>query len=117
MHNDPLDDILSAYSKQPTPMLSDHFTAEIWQEIELRRNQSFGRRVLPMLYWHELFREPRVALLAFALAMLVGLLPAAMPRSHPQVRLARESLHFEVFSANLPATALWHGLDNARKSP
>ncbi|HVZ64168.1 MAG TPA: hypothetical protein VG838_06785 [Opitutaceae bacterium] len=117
MNSDPLDDLLGAYSKQSTPTPPDRFTTGVWQEIELRRNQSFWRRLLPALNWHELFREPRVALPAFALAVLIGLLPAATLRSYGEVRLARESLHFEVFSTNLPATALWAGPHNVRKTP
>ena len=117
MNSDPLDDLLGAYSKQSTPPPPDRLTTGVWQEIEHRRNQTFWHRVLPSLSWLELFREPRVALPALALALLIGLLPATTVRSYGQVRLARESLHFEVFSPNLSAATLWSGLPNVRKSP
>lgn len=117
MNSDPLDDLLGAYSKQSTPPPPDRLTAGVWQEIEHRRNQTFWRRVLPSLHWQELLRDPRVALPALGLALLIGLLPAATVRSYGQMRLARESLHFEVFSPNLSATTLWAGPPDVRKSP
>ena len=117
MNSDPLDDLLAGYAKQPTPPPPDRLTAGIWREIELRRRQSFWRRVLPSLDWDELFREPRVAFPALALAVFIGVLPAVAMRSYGQVSLARESLHFEVFSPNLPATTFLTGPHNVRKSP
>ncbi len=117
MNSDPLDELLGAYSKQSTPPPPDHLTAGVWHEIERRRGQTFWTRLLPSLDWHELFREPRLAIPALALAFLIGLLPAAATRSNAQVRTTQESLHFEVFSPNLPATAFWTGPHAIRKSP
>ena len=117
MNTDPLDDLLNAYSKQSTPTPPDRLTTGVWQAIELRRKQALWHRALLTLNWHELFREPRVALPALMLALLIGLLPAATVRSYGQGRLARESLHFEVFSPNLSATTLWARPHNTRKTP
>ncbi|MBI2813039.1 MAG: hypothetical protein HYX71_01995 [Opitutae bacterium] len=117
MNTDPLDDLLMGYAKQPAPPPPDRLTAGIWHEIELRRDQTYWRRVVPSLDWHELFREPRVAVAALALALLVGLLPAVTMPSYGQGGIARKSLYFEVFSPNQPATALWTGPHSVRKSP
>lgn len=117
MNTDPLDDLLGAYSKQSTPPPPDRLTTGVWHEIELRRSQTFWRRVLPSLDWHELFQEPRVAIPALALALLIGLLPAVATRSSPQRSIAHQSLHFEIFSPNLPVSTLWTGTRVVSKSP
>ena len=52
-----------------------------------------------------------------ALALLVGLLPAVATRSSPQRSIARQSLHFETFSPNLPVSTLWAGTRVVSKSP
>lgn len=117
MNSDPLDKLLDAYSRQPAPKPPDRFAAGVWQEIKLRRDQSLWRRALRSLGWQELFREPRVAIPALALAVLIGLLPALSIRSYDRTRLARESLHFEVFSPKLSVTTLWTDNLRAPKSP
>lgn len=117
MHNDPLDDLLGAYSKQSTPPPFDRLTSGVWREIELRRGQTFWTRTFHALGWQDLFSEPRLAVPALAAALLIGLLPALSARSIDQAQLARQSLHFEVFSSNLSTTSLWSGPPVARKSP
>lgn len=117
MNSDPLDKLLDAYSRQPVPKPPARFATGVWQEIKLRRDQALWRRALRSLGWQELFREPRVAIPAMALAVLIGLLPALSIRSHDQARLARESLNFEVFSTKLSATALWTNNLHAPRSP
>ena len=117
MNTDPLDDLLGAYSKQSNPPPSDRLTSGVWREIEVRRSQTFWRRVLPSLDWQEIFSEPRVTVPALALALFIGVLPAVATQSYGQVSLARESLHFDVFSSNVPATTLWTGPLTVRKSP
>ncbi|MBL9188385.1 MAG: hypothetical protein JNK23_12945 [Opitutaceae bacterium] len=100
MNTDPIDDLLSSYAKQPLPGVPDRLAAEVWQEIELRRHRGFG--TLLGLNWRELLHRPRLALSALGLALLAGLLPAAVTRSADHARLARDSLHFEVFSPDTP---------------
>lgn len=58
--------------------------------------------MLPLLEWRELFFEPKLAAAAFAVAIAIGILPGyfAASRVNANVRLARESLHFEVFSGS-----------------
>ena len=101
MKNNPLEDLMAAYSKQPLPLPPKRGSADIWREIEARRRRSFWSRVLPLLEWRELFLEPRMAVAAFTLAIAVGILPGyiVMGRANAETRLARQSLHFEVFSA------------------
>jgi len=117
MNSDPFDDLLGAYSKQATPLPPDRLTTGVWQEIELRRTQTFFRRVLSSLDWRELFREPRLAFPALALALFIGMLPAFALRSYAQADIARESLHFEVFSPNRSTTPLWVTPRRASKLP
>ncbi|MDP3073794.1 MAG: hypothetical protein Q8N18_26150 [Opitutaceae bacterium] len=106
MNPDPIDDLLSAYAKQPLPTAPDRLTADVWRDIERRRSR-FGWLI--GLSWHELLRQPRLAVAALGLALLAGLLPAATLRSVEHAQRARESLHFEVFSPDttsvLQATA------------
>ena len=103
MNPDPLDDLLSAYAKQPMPT-PPQVTAEVWSEIAQRRRRPFWSGLLPALNWNELFREPRLVVSALALALIAGVLPAAMAHSNTETKLARESLHFDVFSARSPGT-------------
>ncbi len=104
MNPDPIDDLLSAYAKQPLPAAPDRFTADVWKDIEQRRRRGLG--ALLGLDWQELLRRPRLALSAFGLALLAGLLPAAVTRSADHALLARNSLHFEVFSPDMPSVLI-----------
>ena len=97
MNPDPLDDLLSSYSRQPLPPAPD-FTPHVWSTIKQRRS-SFWSRLLPAAGWDELFREPRLAVPAFALVLVIGLLPAiTFVNARRESQLARDSLHFDVFS-------------------
>jgi hypothetical protein len=101
MKPDPLDDMLAAYAKQPVPTASSPSNAEVWREIERRREHSMWRRMFSIFEVRELFAEPRMALAATALALVVGIVPAALvSRTQNERRLARESIHFEVFAPN-----------------
>lgn len=104
MNSDPIDDLLSAYAKQPLPAAPDRLTADVWKEIEQRRHRGFGS--LLGLNWSELLHRPRLALSAFGLALLAGLLPAAATRSADRALLVRDSLHFEVFSPDMPSVLI-----------
>jgi hypothetical protein len=101
MNNNPLDELLNAYAKQPLPPTSGGDLTEIWRSIETRRRQPFWSRVLPLLEWRELFLDPRIAGAAFAVAIAIGIVPGyiAANRANAETQLARHSLHFEVFSA------------------
>lgn len=98
MNPDPLDDLLSAYSQQATPLPSGRLTGEVWRQIEARRAH------LPWLlsfHWGNLLQKPRLALAAAAVALLAGILPAANSTfADLQAQRVRDSLHFEVFSAD-----------------
>jgi hypothetical protein len=100
MNTDPIDDLLNAYAKQPLPTAPDRLTANVWTDIEQRRRRGFG--ALLGLNWRELLERPRLALSALGLALLAGLLPAVAARSADHALLARDSLHFEVFSPDVP---------------
>lgn len=114
MNINSLDDLLSAYAKQALPPPPGDGSTEIWRSIETRRRRSFWSRVLPLLEWRELFLEPRIVGAAFAMAIAIGVFPGYVVanRANTEVQLARQSLHFEVFSAgatdllvNLPIAA------------
>ena len=99
MKPDTLDDLLIAYAQQPVPATSLR-TSDAWREIERRRRQNVWSRLFLILDWHELFAEPRLALAALAFALMIGAVPAmAMARAEHADHLARQSIHFEVFSA------------------
>jgi hypothetical protein len=99
MKPDPLDAKLAAYAKQPVPSGPGDLHADVWKEIARRRSQSFWTRILPVLEWRELFAEPRLAVPAFAFAVLAGVFPAVvLAKTHEEQRLVRQSIHFNVFS-------------------
>lgn len=99
MKPDPLDRLLAEFAGQP-PHACGLSHAEVWQAIELRRGQSVWARMLSLLEWRELFSEPRIAFAGAAFAVIVGVVPAAMlGRAEDHRRLARQSIHFDVFSA------------------
>ena len=97
MNPDPLDELLSAYSKEPTP-LPPAGSAEIWREIARRRRRPFWSGLLPTLDWSELFREPRLAIPALTVALAAGMLPAVLAYPETRTERIRASLHFEMFS-------------------
>ncbi len=104
MKPDRLENMLAAYAAQPLPPSSAPSTAEVWREIERRRRQSLWSRVFPVLEWRELFAEPRMAVAALAFAVLVGVVPSmALNRIENERRLARQSIHFDVFSSEAGA--------------
>lgn len=95
MNPDPLDRKLGDYAKQPLPSAPANVTAGVWQAIEHRRRETFGAR----LGWHELLKRPAWAIGGLAFALVVGVVPAlAFSRAQNAKRIARDSLHFDVFS-------------------
>lgn len=104
MKPDPLEQMLASYARQPLPPAPEQLTADVWRDIEHRRQKSVWSHRFPLLDWHELFGEPRLTVVALGFAVMIGMVPAAMfTRSENAKRLARQSIHFEVFSANSPA--------------
>lgn len=104
MKPDRLENMLAAYAAQPLPTSSAPSTAGVWREIERRRRESLWSRVFPVFDWRELFLEPRLAVAAVVFAVTVGVVPAmAFNRVENERRLARQSIHFEVFSADAGA--------------
>ena len=102
MNTNSLDELLSAYAKQPVPPPAARGTSEIWREIETRRGKSFWALVQSLFEWRGFLIEPRMAVAALALASVVGVLPGyfIVSRANAEAQLARRSLHFEVFSAS-----------------
>ena len=104
MKPDRLENTLAAYAAQPLPPLSGPSTADVWREIEQRRRHSWRSRIFPVLDWRELFSQPRLAVAALAFAVTVGVVPAAaVNRIENERQLARQSIHFDVFSAHAGA--------------
>jgi len=107
MKPDPIERALGAYAQESLPACQDRLISDVWREIDSRRRQSVWTRLFPILDWHELFREPRLALSAVGLALAVGLVPAFLQaKPVADTRLARDSLHFEVFSSQTPLAML-----------
>ncbi len=110
MNPDPLDDLLRDYARQPLPPPPSDMEREVWRDIAQRRKHGgWWSGLFPILSWRELFAEPRFAVASVALALLTGVLPVAAARAVDTPRLARNSLHFDVFSIQspgLPATLL-----------
>lgn len=101
MKPDPLDQTLAAYARQPLPSCPEQLTADVWRDIERRRQKPAWSRLFPLLDWHELFGEPRLAVVALGFAVMIGVVPAVVfSRAENARLLARQSMHFEVFSAN-----------------
>lgn len=98
MNPDPLDDLLGAYAARPLPPSSAKFRAEVWAEISKRHQHSFWQRLLSVTEWRELFSEPRLIAAALALAVAAGVLPITVAYGAADSRLARASLHLDVFS-------------------
>ena len=112
MNSHQLDDLLRAYSKQPLPPPQERLTSGVWREIEQRRHRRFWMGIFPVLSWRELFADPRLAVAGLAVALLAGVLPAAVVRASDNAQLVRTSLHFDVFSTQspgMPATLLAMG--------
>ena len=101
MNDDPLDGLLSEYAKRTLPTVTGPSQAEVWREIERRREHSVWRRTFSIFEVRELFSEPRMALASLAFAVIVGVVPAALvSRTQNERRLARQSIHFEVFATD-----------------
>lgn len=99
MNSDPLDDLLRAYSKEPLPEPTSFPKAELWRAIEHRRRKASWTGLFPILSWRELFREPRLAVAGLAVALVAGIVPAAAAHTYVVTpRVARESLHLDVFT-------------------
>lgn len=97
--DDLLETSLRALARKPLPAAPDDVSLQVWREISRRREGAFWSRILPLLGWREFFREPRVALAAFACAVVVGVLPSAVwTKVQNEQRFVRASLHFDVFS-------------------
>jgi hypothetical protein len=100
MSND-LDSLLAAYAKQPIPESKGPSRSDVWAAIERRRKQSGWARIFSTLDLRDLFSEPRMAVAALAFAVVVGMVPAAITtRTLNDRRLARQSIHFEVFAVS-----------------
>jgi hypothetical protein len=98
---DPFEDLLSAYAKErPVEPRMDRLTANIWQQIGHRR-RGLGLAAIRGLGFFELFRHRPVVLSALAVAAVAAYLPIAWNRPAEQDALARSSLHFEFFSAEM----------------
>lgn len=97
MNSDPLDDLLAAYAKEPLPPAAQS-RAEVWREIESRRKEARWLGLFPVLSWRDLFAEPRLAIAGLIVALVTGALPVAAARAAESTRLARESLHLDVFT-------------------
>ena len=117
MKPDPLEQNLASLAKQPLPSCPDRLTADVWRDIEQRRRHSVWPRLFPLFDLSELFAEPRLAITAVVLALVIGLVPALLlqPKPEREKRLACESLYFGVFSSRTPLATL-AGYDSASRS-
>lgn len=101
MNHDPLDDMLAGYAKRTLPTVMGPSQADVWRAIERRRAESVWGRMFSIFELRELFSEPRMAVAAMAFALVVGVVPAALvSHSRNELRLARQSIHFEVFASD-----------------
>jgi hypothetical protein len=99
MKPDRFEQELAEFARQPLPAPSGNLTTDVWRAIEGRRRQSIWSRMFSPPDWLDLFSEPRLVALAVAFAVVVGIFPAAViARAENQSRLARSSIHFDVFA-------------------
>ncbi len=98
-HDTRLDEGLTALARQPVPECPLNLSAIVWREIRRRRAEPADDWVTTLF---EFFRRPTLAIPAFAFAIALGTLVGAMgaTRSSTDIRLARQSLHLEVFEPN-----------------
>ena len=95
MNQDPLDPLLGDYAQHSLPRCPLDLQAGVWREIERRRHDTLAAR----LGWNELFQRPAWTLAGLVIALAVGAVPAmAFGHAQSTKQLARDSLHFEVFS-------------------
>lgn len=104
MKPDSLDDLLKGSAREALPPAptQERLAAAVFAEIDRRRRRSFSERILPLLGWRELFLEPRLAIPAMGLALLIGLLPSVVTRVSARTPTTRESLHLEIFATQAP---------------
>jgi hypothetical protein len=96
-----LNSLLSEYSRQPLPPVTGPSTAEIWRAIEHRRTESLGSRLSDFFDLTNLLPDRRLVIAALTYAAVVGVIPAALiGRAENERRLARQSIHLEVFALN-----------------
>jgi len=99
MNSDPIDSLLAEYSHEPPLSLPRSFQTDVWSEIQRRRVTWSWWHMLRLLEFRDLLSEPRVAMAAFALALVTGMIPAAgWAKGQSDQRRARHSLHFEIFA-------------------
>lgn len=103
MNQDPLDPLLKDYARRPLPLCPDDLQARVWDEIEQRRRGPYWTKVVPLLEWRELFAEPRLAIAAFACALVVGVVPGSLAaKARAEQQLAKRSFQFGAFSSKPP---------------
>ena len=100
MNSDFIDDYLRS-SREAPPFAS--LSAQVWQEIDRRKRSRFRLRVFMATDWADLLGEPLLLVSAIALAVIMGVVPAALSTKLNDAGLVRQSLHFEVFSASTAA--------------
>jgi hypothetical protein len=114
MNNDyEIDALLTRLRQNNLPSVPD-LRRQVRDEIvRLKAHPSFWRQVLPILNWNELFRQPRIAVSALALALVVGVVPgfisAKAPHRSADAEIARASLHLHVFHSD------WNNLSSANR--
>ena len=116
MKPDPLDDLLHDYARQQLLPSPPDLATTVFAEIAQRRGQSFWTRLAPMPDWRELTGEPRLAFAALTCALAIGILPALLlAESDAKKLLARQSIHFDVFSQSISVQLA--GLGSGRPAP
>jgi hypothetical protein len=106
MDPDPTDRLLERYARQPLPSAPE-VVAEVWREIEKRRSLSFWSRLFPLSDWSEFIGRRSLAVSALAAALVVGILPSVVAtRAKADQKLARQSIHFNVFTADSARTVI-----------
>ncbi len=98
--NPNLDRHLEQLKRGPVPAFGDGFEAGVWREIARRKSAT-------LILWWESWRSPRIAMLAAAAAVAIGLGAAWL---RPAARMDdRTALGLDVFAPNaahLPSTLI-----------
>jgi len=101
MNDEQIDRLLRELRREgrsEAPDLRREVRAEI---ARIRDRPGFWQRLLPVLNWNELLRQPRLAAGALAIAVTIGILPGAWTLATAQTEnkaeFARRSLHLDVF--------------------
>jgi len=91
-------------ASESLPSCPDQLNSDVWQEISRRRKSTRWSLLLSIQDWQDLYAQPRLTVAGIAFALILGIVPAVILTGIKNSRqVARQSIHFDVFSSQAPA--------------